>query len=630
MHEPCQDTYKWLKELAAMPGRPRPPATRRRRRRPSDSSGSSSPIAMLDPVPPPRSSLGACAFLTATVSAVVSFGIGAYVAGAIVGLRDARQRRRTATAAPCEAAVVAPAPATALLRSAKPAFLQTMQQPRRVRTALSPDVAGSRDGAATALSSEWTRSPWSGRAGDDFFGGSFAVGSLALGFLAALRHKQRPRRQLRRRQSAARVVLAAASEDSRRVVVTGLGVVSTHGLDKDDFYEDLCAGKSSVKTITKFDPTGLSTTIAAQIDDIDVSGYVDAKSARRMDDVVKYTIVSGKKALEDAGLAPSSEAFKALQPERCGVMIGSAMGGTSLQTSIENMEKLLQGKKLSPFFVPYTLVNVPGGLLAIDLDFQGPNYAVVTACATGNYCIASAAGHIQRGECDVMLAGGAEAAVTRAGIGGFVACKALSSRNDDPERASRPWDKARDGFVMGEGAGVLCLESLEHARRRGAEIYAEYLGGAFTCDAHHMTEPHPEGAGVARCIRMALDAAGVSAEEVGYLNCHGTSTPAGDMAEVRAIQKAFDGRTENLVVNSTKSMLGHCLGAAAGVEAVATVQALRHGKVHPTINLQNPEDGFSLFTPREVMELPDLEVAASNSFGFGGHNSCVVFRKFTE
>merc|ERR1740129_1216013 len=248
------------------------------------------------------------------------------------------------------------------------------------------------------------------------------------------------------------------------------------------------------------------------------------------------------------------------------------MGGTSLQTSIENMDKLLKGKRLSPFFVPHTLVNVPGGLLAIDLGFKGPNYAVVTACATGNYCISTGAGHIERGECDLVLAGGAEAAVTRAGIAGFVACKALSSRNDEPERASRPWDKARDGFVMGEGAGVLCLESLEHAQRRGATIYAEYLGGAYTCDAHHMTEPHPKGDGVSRCIQTALANSGVVAAEVGYINCHGTSTPAGDMAEVRAIQRAFDGKTDDLVVNSSKSMIGHCLGAAAGVEAVVTVQ----------------------------------------------------------
>lgn len=416
---------------------------------------------------------------------------------------------------------------------------------------------------------------------------------------------------------------------AERVVVTGLGVVSAHGSEKEAFYEKLCQGRSAVKTITKFDPEGLSTRFAAQIDNFDAADYIDKKSERRMDDVVKYTIVSGKKALEDAGLQFNSDAFASLNKQRCGILIGSAMGGTSLQTSIENMEKLFEGKKLSPFFVPYTLVNVPGGLLAIDVGFTGPNYAVVTACATGNYCISTAAGHIQRGECDLVLAGGAEAPVTRAGIAGFIACKALSSRNDEPERASRPWDKARDGFVMGEGAGVLCLESLSHAKSRGATIYAEYVGGAFTCDAHHMTEPHPQGDGVSRCIKMALEASGVKPEEVGYLNCHGTSTPAGDMAEVRAIQRAFDHKTDKLVVNSTKSMLGHCLGAAAGIEAVVTVQALRHQKIHPTINLEDREDGFTLNTPSQVLALP-LEVAASNSFGFGGHNSCVLFRKYTD
>lgn len=421
---------------------------------------------------------------------------------------------------------------------------------------------------------------------------------------------------------------ALGAAEAQRVVVTGIGVVSAHGTEKDAMYDKLCAGESAVKRITKFDPEGLKTQIAAQIEGFSAEGYVDKKSERRMDDVVKYTIVSGKKALEDAGIEKDSTAYKALERTRCGVIIGSAMGGTSLQTSIENMDKLLKGKKVSPFFVPYTLVNVPGGLLAIDLGFTGPNYAVVTACATGNYCISAAAGHIQKGECDLILAGGAEAAVTRAGIAGFNGCKALSSRNDEPTRASRPWDKARDGFVMGEGAGVLCLESLEHAQRRGATIYAEYLGGAYTCDAYDMTAPHPKGDGVARCIQMAMQDAGVEPKQVGYVNCHGTSTPAGDMAEVRAVQRAFGGETGGLVVNSTKSMLGHCLGAAAGIEAVVTVQALRHQKVHPTINLEDREDGFDLHAPTEALDMPDLTVAASNSFGFGGHNSCVIFGRF--
>lgn len=421
---------------------------------------------------------------------------------------------------------------------------------------------------------------------------------------------------------------ALGAAEAQRVVVTGIGVVSAHGTEKDAMYDKLCAGESAVKRITKFDPEGLKTQIAAQIEGFSAEGYVDKKSERRMDDVVKYTIVSGKKALEDAGIEKDSTADKALERTRCGVIIGSAMGGTSLQTSIENMDKLLKGKKVSPFFVPYTLVNVPGGLLAIDLGFTGPNYAVITACATGNYCISAAAGHIQKGECDLILAGGAEAAVTRAGIAGFNGCKALSSRNDEPTRASRPWDKARDGFVMGEGAGVLCLESLEHAQRRGATIYAEYLGGAYTCDAYDMTAPHPKGDGVARCIQMAMQDAGVEPKQVGYVNCHGTSTPAGDMAEVRAVQRAFGGETGGLVVNSTKSMLGHCLGAAAGIEAVVTVQALRHQKVHPTINLEDREDGFDLHAPTEALDMPDLTVAASNSFGFGGHNSCLIFGRF--
>ncbi|CAE8626778.1 unnamed protein product [Polarella glacialis] len=456
------------------------------------------------------------------------------------------------------------------------------------------------------------------------------AGSLCATALLASTVTRRGRRgrKLRGRTS----VAAGPDRAHHRVVVTGLGVVNAHGTDKEVFYENLCAGKSAVKIITKFDPEGLSTRIAAQMDELQTDGYIDTKNARRMDDVVKYTIVSGKKALEDAGLGLDSAAFKALDRERCGILIGSAMGGTSLQTSMDNMEKLFQGKKLSPFFVPYTLVNVPGGLLAIDLGFQGPNYAVVTACATGNYCISAAAGHIEKGECDLVLAGGAEAAVTKAGIAGFIACKALSSRNDEPEAASRPWDKDRDGFVMGEGAGVLCLESLEHAQKRGATIYAEYLGGAFTCDAHHMTEPQPQGDGVSRCIKMAMQNAGVTPEQVGYVNCHGTSTPAGDMAEVNAIKRAFDGKTAGLVVNSTKSMIGHCLGAAAGLEAVVTVQALRHKKVHPTLNadIKNREEAMDIHAPSEALEMLGLDVAASNSFGFGGHNSCVVFRRWNE
>jgi 3-oxoacyl-[acyl-carrier-protein] synthase II len=437
--------------------------------------------------------------------------------------------------------------------------------------------------------------------------------------------------QQRRGGRSERRATARAAAERKRVVVTGLGLITPFGTDPDKAYEKLCEGTSAVQTITKFDPKGLTTTIAAQITGFTAEGYVNPKNERRMDDVVKYTIVAGKKALEDAGLGMDTEAFKNLNLEKCGVLIGSAMGGTSLQTSMDNMEKILAGKKASPFFVPYTLVNVPGGLLAIDLGFQGPNYAVITACATGNYCITAAAEHIAKGEVDVAVAGGAEASVTRAGIAGFIGCKALSKRNDEPEKASRPWDQGRDGFVMGEGAGVLCLEELEHAKARGATIYAEYLGGAFTCDAYDMTAPHPKGDGVSRCIRMALENSGVKPEEVGYLNTHGTSTPAGDMAEVRAIERGFDQKTDNLVINSTKSMLGHCLGAAAGVEAVVTVMALKTGKVHPTLNHDNPEPDFKLKTPvGKAMDIPDLKVAASNSFGFGGHNSCIVFRKYED
>jgi 3-oxoacyl-[acyl-carrier-protein] synthase II len=281
---------------------------------------------------------------------------------------------------------------------------------------------------------------------------------------------------------------------------------------------------------------------------------------------------------------------------------------------------------MNPFCIPFAITNMAGALLAMDIGFMGPNYAINTACASGNYCIHNAAGHIARGEADLMLAGSADASVLPSGIGGFIACKALSKRNDDPTGASRPWDRDRDGFVMGEGAGVLVLEEYEHAKRRGAKIYAEYAGGAFTCDAHHMTEPHPDGRGVKLCIERAVAAAGVKPEDVTYVNAHATSTPAGDMAEYRAIRAALPHDT--LRMNSTKSMIGHLLGGAGAVEAIASVKAIQTGWLHPSINCQSPEDGVDLdvICGRGKVQ-QDVKVALSNSFGFGGHNSAILFRQ---
>lgn len=282
---------------------------------------------------------------------------------------------------------------------------------------------------------------------------------------------------------------------------------------------------------------------------------------------------------------------------------------------------------MNPFCIPFAITNMAGALLAMDIGFMGPNYAINTACASGNYCIHNAAGHIQRGEADLMLAGSADASVLPSGIGGFIACKALSKRNDDPQGASRPWDRDRDGFVMGEGAGVLVLEDLEHAKARGARIYAEYVGGAFTCDAHHMTEPHPDGRGVRLCIERAVAAAGLKPEDVTYVNAHATSTPAGDMAEYRAIRAALP--HDSLRMNSTKSMIGHLLGGAGGVEAIATIKAIQTGWLHPTLNCASPEDGVDLdVVCGRGKQQQDVRVALSNSFGFGGHNSSIVFRKY--
>jgi 3-oxoacyl-[acyl-carrier-protein] synthase II len=283
-------------------------------------------------------------------------------------------------------------------------------------------------------------------------------------------------------------------------------------------------------------------------------------------------------------------------------------------------------RKITPFFVPFILTNMGGALLGIDLGFMGPNYSISTACATGNNSIIAAANHIQSGEADLMLCGGVEAAIIPMGLAGFCACKALSQRNEEPEKASRPWDLGRDGFVMGEGAGILVLETLEHAKARGATIFAEYLGGGVSCDAYHMTEPRPDGEGVSICIRNALQNAGVSVSDVNYINAHATSTPAGDMAEINALKKVF-AHPEKIVINATKSMIGHCLGAAGGIEAVATVKAISDGIVHPTINLDNPEPGLSFHVPTKA-ENHRVKVAISNSFGFGGHNATIVMAPY--
>jgi 3-oxoacyl-[acyl-carrier-protein] synthase II len=410
----------------------------------------------------------------------------------------------------------------------------------------------------------------------------------------------------------------------KRVVVTGMGLVSCFGTDIDEFYNRLLAGESGIVPIEEFPCQDFPTRFAGVVRNFDVGDYLEKKQARRVDPFIRYTAVAGKKALEQGKLDLGK-----LDKTRCGVLIGSGMGGMTV--FYDGTEALLTKgfKRITPFFVPFIITNMGGALLAIDLGFMGPNYSISTACATSNYCIHSAAQHIRRGEADLMLCGGTESPINPIGVAGFVACKALSERNDKPKKASRPWDKKRDGFVMGEGAGVLLLESLEHALERGASIIAEYLGGGITCDAHHMTDPRDDGLGVSLCIENAIKDAGVSKEQINYINAHATSTLAGDLCEVRAVRKVFGPHIGHIKMNATKSMIGHCLGAAGGIEAIATIKAIETGMLHPTINLEEPEEELEgIDVVPNVAKSHKVNVALSNSFGFGGHNSTLIFAPY--
>lgn len=410
----------------------------------------------------------------------------------------------------------------------------------------------------------------------------------------------------------------------KRIVVTGMGIVSCFGTDVDEFYQKLLEGQSGIVPIEEFPCAEYPTRFAGCVRNFDTGEYLDKKQARRVDPFIRYTVVAGKKALEMAGV--TGEALEKLDKQRAGILISSGMGGMTV--FYEGVETILTKgyKRLTPFFVPYIITNMGGALLAIDVGFMGPNYSISTACATASHSIHAAAEHIRKGEADLMVCGGAEAPINPIGLAGFVAIKALSTRNEEPQKASRPWDRQRDGFVMGEGAGVLVLESLEHALARGAPIYGEYLGGAINCDAHHMTDPRADGLGVQLCIEKALEDAGVTKERVNYINAHATSTLVGDVAEIRAIKQTFGPHAAKIKMNATKSMTGHCLGAAAGIEAIATIQAMRTGMLHPTINLEDPEPelaGIDYVAGQKVSH--EIDVALSNSFGFGGHNSTLLF-----
>ncbi len=409
----------------------------------------------------------------------------------------------------------------------------------------------------------------------------------------------------------------------RRIVVTGLGVVCPVGSTVDKAWENILAGKSGVTRIDRFDASPFSVQIAATVRDFDAGRYIPPKEQKKMDEFVHFGIGAAVQAMEDAGLEVTDD-----NAERIGVAIGSGIGG--LPFIERSHAAYLKGgpRRISPFFVPASIINMVAGNLSIMYGLKGPNISIVSACSTGTHNIGDAARLIAYGDADVMIAGGAEMATCPLGIGGFAAARALSaSHNDDPERASRPWDRDRDGFVLGDGAGVLVLEEYEHARRRGARIYCELAGYGMSSDAHHMTQPAPGGEGAARCMRNAMRDGGINPEEVDYINAHGTSTPAGDLAETEAVKAAFGGHAYKLAMSSTKSMIGHLLGAAGGVEAVFTVLALRDQVLPPTINYENPDPDCDLdYVPNEARQAK-VDVALSNSFGFGGTNGTLAFRR---
>ncbi|MCK5126043.1 MAG: beta-ketoacyl-ACP synthase II [candidate division Zixibacteria bacterium] len=404
-----------------------------------------------------------------------------------------------------------------------------------------------------------------------------------------------------------------------RVVITGMGAITPLGNSLEETWEKLLAGKSGVAQITAFDTEGLATTIGARVANFEPELYIDKKALRRMDPNQRYTIVASQMAYDDAGLDKAD-----LDPDRCGVVFGTGIGG--IQTLEDQYQTLLDRgpRRVSPFFIPMMIIDMCAGMTAMRFSFRGPNYTTVSACASSAHAILDSFRIIQRGDADVMITGGSEAAMTKLSMAGFCSAKAMTTRNDEPEKASRPFDRDRDGFVMGEGAGILILESLESAKARGARIYAEVVGAGMTCDAYHMTAPLPDGAGAAKAMLLALKDAGVDPDTVDYINTHGTSTGHGDLSEVKALKTVFGEHVYKLAVNSTKSMLGHLLGAAGGVETTVLAMSIHTGKVHPTINLDNPDEGCDLdFVPEGARELK-IRHGITNSFGFGGHNVSII------
>jgi len=410
----------------------------------------------------------------------------------------------------------------------------------------------------------------------------------------------------------------------RRIVVTGLGLLSPVGNTVAAGWDSICNGRSGIGPVTEFDVSQMKTRIAGEIRDFEVTDFVPGKEARRYDKFMHYGLVAAQEAMSEAGLL---EENISIDPERVGFALGAGIGGIATIESTMMLYRDRGHRRVSPFYIPGSIVNMIGGILSIWYGYKGPNMAIVTACSTSTHNIGLAARMIKYGDADVMIAGGSEYATTPTAMAGFVSAKAMSTRNDDPGAASRPWDRDRDGFVLSNGAGVVVIEELEHAKRRGATIYAEIAGFGMSGDAHHMTAPPADGEGAARCMKIALQDAAVNPQEVDYINAHGTSTPLGDRAESNSIKTTFGEYAHQLCVSSTKSMTGHLLGAAGGAEAIFCVLAMRDGIAPPTINLDTPGDGCDLdFIPHNAREM-HIDVALSNSFGFGGTNGTLVFKR---
>lgn len=413
----------------------------------------------------------------------------------------------------------------------------------------------------------------------------------------------------------------------RRIVVTGLGLISPVGNTVTEAWDAVCNGRSGIGPITELDVSNMATRIAGEIKNFEVTDYIPGKEARRYDKFMHYALAAAQGAMAEAGLLAEDNG---IDPERVGFALGSGIGGIA---TIENTMMTFRdrgARRVSPFYIPGSIVNMIGGHLSIRYGYKGPNLAVVTACSTSTHNIGMAARMIKYGDADVMVTGGAEYATTPTSMAGFISAKAMSTRNDDPEAASRPWDRDRDGFVLANGASAVVVEELEHAKKRGATIYAEIIGFGMSGDAHHITAPPDDGEGATRCMNIAMKDAGINAEEVEYVNAHGTSTPLGDRAETDALKKSFGDHAWRVAISSTKSMTGHMLGAAGGAEAIFCLLSMRDGIIPPTINLDHPDEGCDLdYVPHTAREMP-VNVAMSNSFGFGGTNGTLIFKKLQD